>query len=144
VPLAAAMFSTITALLNLWLAARIVKISGRLARPWPDLSALRLPPATPLCLAATLAGTLLPDLFGILSAAAAASLATAFGVVGLAVLHTLTRPIKNRVLVLIGMYAATLVLAWPALLISVLGIAETLFNIRLRLGRLRRPPSLPT
>jgi hypothetical protein len=144
VPLAAAMFSTITGLFNLWLAARIVKVSGRLARPWPDLSALRLPPATPLCLAATLAGSLLPDLFGILSGAAAASLVTAFAVVGLAVLHSLTRPIKNRMLVLAGMYAATLVLAWPVLLISVLGVAETIFNIRVRLGRLRRPPSLPT
>ena len=40
VPPAAAVFSTIINLLNLWLAARIVKISGRLTRPWPDLSRL--------------------------------------------------------------------------------------------------------
>src|SRR3979409_2303269 len=42
-PPAAAVFSTITNLLNLWLAARIVKISGGLTRPWPDLAALTLP-----------------------------------------------------------------------------------------------------
>ncbi len=43
VPPAAAVFSTITNVFNLWLAARVVKISGRLKRPWPDLAALTLP-----------------------------------------------------------------------------------------------------
>ena len=42
IPLAAAVLATITNLFNLWLAARIVKFSGRLARPWPQLSALRV------------------------------------------------------------------------------------------------------
>ena len=36
IPPAAAVFSMLTCLFNLWLAARIVKISGRLTRPWPD------------------------------------------------------------------------------------------------------------
>ena len=44
IPLAAAVLATITNLFNLWLAARIVKFSGRLARPWPQLSDLRFPP----------------------------------------------------------------------------------------------------
>lgn len=144
VPLAAAMFSTVTNLFNLWLAARIVKISGRLARPWPDLSALTLPPATPAILAAMLAGSLLPDLFGILSGAGAASLLIAFAILGLAVVHSITRTVKNRILVLAGIYAATLVLAWPLLFISILGLVEAVFNIRVRIARLRRPPSLRT
>ena len=40
VPPAAAVFSTIINLVNLWLAARVVGISGRLKRPWPDIAAL--------------------------------------------------------------------------------------------------------
>ena len=37
IPPAAAVLATITNVLNLWLAARIVKFSGRLKRPWPRL-----------------------------------------------------------------------------------------------------------
>src|SRR5262245_14291457 len=69
VPPAAAVFSTITNLVNLWLAARIVKVSGRLTRPWPDLAALTLPASAAGLLAAALAGSFLPDLVGILSGA---------------------------------------------------------------------------
>src|SRR5262245_30104477 len=67
VPPAAAVFTTLINLLNLWLAARVVKISGRLNRPWPDLAALSLPASTLGLLAAAMAGSFLPDLFGILS-----------------------------------------------------------------------------
>ena len=42
-PPAAAVLATITNLFNLWLAARIVKFSGRLKRPWPQLSAMTFP-----------------------------------------------------------------------------------------------------
>src|SRR5262245_5375065 len=42
-PPAAAVFTTIINLCNLWLAARAVKVSSRLNRPWPDISAMALP-----------------------------------------------------------------------------------------------------
>jgi hypothetical protein len=144
VPPAAAMFSTVTNLFNLWLAARVVRISGRLTRPWPDLSALTLPPATSGFLAVAIGASFLPDLFGILSGAGAASLIMVFAVLGLAVLHSVTRGMSSRTLVLAGVYAATVVLAWPLLLISIVGLAETMFNIRLRIARRRGPPSLRT
>ena len=144
VPPAAAAFSTLANLLNLWLAGWIVKISGRLSRPWPDLSALTLPPATLGVLALAIAASLLPDLLGILSGAGAASLVMVFAVLGLAVLHSITRGMRSRILVLATMYAAALVFAWPLLLISLVGVAETMFNIRLRIARMRGPPSLRT
>ena len=43
IPPAAAVLATITNMLNLWLAARVVKFSGRLKRPWPQLSAMTFP-----------------------------------------------------------------------------------------------------
>ncbi len=144
VPPAAAMFSTVTNLFNLWLAARVVRISGRLTRPWPDLSALTLPPATSGFLAVAIGASFLPDLFGILSGAGAASLIMVFAILGLAVLHSVTRGMSSRTLVLAGVYAATVVLAWPLLLISIVGLAETMFNIRFRISRRRGPPSLRT
>jgi hypothetical protein len=144
VPPAAAVFSTITNLLNLWLAGRIVKISGRLKRPWPDLAALTLPPSSSALLTAALAGSFLPDLFGILSAAFAASLLMAFATLGFAVLHAITRGMISRAFVLAAVYAAALVLGWPVLAMSILGLAEVALHIRNRVARKRGPPSLRT
>jgi hypothetical protein len=144
VPPAAAVFSTIISLINLWLAARIVKISGRLARPWPDLSALSFPPSAAGWLAAAMAGTLLPDLLGILSGTLAASLLMAFAILGFAVLHAVTRGIGGRPFVLGAMYAATIVYGLPVLAMAILGLAEIAFHIRARVARKRGPPSIRT
>ena len=139
VPPAAAVFSTVTNLFNLWLAARIVKISGRLARPWPDLAALTLPPTSAGLLAAAIAGSFLPDLVGVLLGALAASLLMAF-----AVLHAITRGMGSRAFVLAGVYGVTVVLGWPVLAMSILGLAELALNFRGRVAGKRGPPSLRT
>ena len=144
VPPAAAVFSTIINVFNLWLAARVVKISGRLKRPWPDLAALTLPASTSGFLAAAVAGSFLPDLLGILAGAFAASLLMVFAMLGFAVLHAITRGMSSRALVLAAVYAAAVVLGWPVLAMSILGLAETAFNIRGRVARRRGPPSLRT
>jgi hypothetical protein len=144
VPPAAAVFSTITNLVNLWLAGRIVKISGRLTRPWPDVAALTLPAAASGLLAASLAGSFLPDLVGLLSGALAASLLMAFAILGFAVLHAITRGLSSRPVVLAGTYAATFVFGWPVLLMSILGLADTVLNIRGRVAGKRGPPTLRT
>jgi hypothetical protein len=144
VPPAAAVFSTITSLFNLWLAARIVKISGRLPRPWPDLPSMTLPPVSAGLLAAALAGSFLPDLIGVLSGALAASLLMAFAVLGFAVLHAITRGMGSRTIILAGLYAITLVFGWPVVAMSMLGLAELLLDIRARVARKRGPPSLRT
>src|SRR5258708_16885414 len=60
-PGAAAASFTLFTVLNLWLAGRIVKISGRLQRPSPRLSDMRLPSFTPAILGAAVAGSFLPD-----------------------------------------------------------------------------------
>ena len=143
-PPAAAACSTFTNVLNLWLAACIVKASGRLKRPWPDLTAFTLPPATPGLLAVAIGASFLPDLLGVLAGAFAASLLMAFAMLGLAVLHAITRGMSSRALVLAAVYAAAVVLGWPVLAMSILGLAETAFNIRGRVARRRGPPSLRT
>src|SRR4030088_1584748 len=130
VPPAAAVFSTITNLLNLWLAARVVRISGRLTRPWPDLAALTLPASAAGLLAAAIAGSFLPDLAGILSGAFAASLVMAFAILGFSVMHAITRGMSTRGVVLAGLYATSVIFTWPILAASVLGLADSVFNIR--------------
>jgi hypothetical protein len=135
VPPAAAVFTTLTNLFNLWLAARAVKISGRLRRPWPDLGALSLPASSLALLALAIMGSLLPDLFGIVSSAFAASLFMAFAIAGLAVLHFTTRGMRGRALALASTYAAALVLGWPVLLLTLAGIADRILGIRRRIAK---------
>jgi hypothetical protein len=142
VPPAAAVFSTFTNLFNLWLAARIVKISGRLKRPWPDLAALTLPTAASGLLVAAIAASFLPDLAGILCGAFAASLLFVFAILGLALLHAVTRGMSGRSAVIAGVYTAIFLLGWPLVLASFAGLAEAIFHIRARLARKGGPPSL--
>jgi hypothetical protein len=144
VPPAAAVFSTITNVFNLWLAARVVKISGRLKRPWPDLAALALPASSSALFAAAIAGSFLPDLPGLLSGVFAASLLMAFAILGFAVLHAITRGMRARIVMLTGLYAAAMVLGWPVLAMAFVGLAEAILNIRSRVARKRGPPSLRT
>lgn len=143
-PAAAAVLVTLVYVANLWLAGRIVKISGRLRRPWPDLAALTLPRLTAGLAAAAVAGSFLADLVGILCGILAASLLTAYALLGFAVLHTITRGMNHRALVLGGTYGAVMMLGWPVLAMSLLGLAEAAFNFRARMTAGRGPPSLQT
>ncbi|MEA2991546.1 MAG: hypothetical protein QOD40_466 [Alphaproteobacteria bacterium] len=137
-----ASLTTIIQVVNLWLAARIVKISGRLPRPWPELAAISFPPFTSVLLAAAVAGTFLPGIVAIISGVLAASLMMAYAFLGFAVLHAATRGIQSRPFVLGGVYAAVLIFGWPALILSVLGLADTALDLRGRAARKRGPPQL--
>jgi hypothetical protein len=134
-PAAAAVLLTILNTFNLWLAARIVNVSGRLRRPWPDLSAMTLPGTTPVLLAAAIAGSFLPDLPGMLSGVFAASLFMAYAIMGFAVLHAITRGNSGRAFALVGAYGAVIVFGWPILAMSLLGLAESAFSIRARFAK---------
>jgi len=130
IPLAGAILATITNILNLWLAARIVNVSGLLKRPWPSLPDMQFPPFAPALLAVAIAGTFLPGIAGTVASILAASLSIAYGILGFAVLHSITRNAKARPLLLGTSYAAVFVFGWPVLLIAMLGLADTIFGFR--------------
>ena len=140
-PPAAAVLATITNLLNLWLAGRIVKFSGRLRRPWPELAAMDFPKWAPTLLMLAVAATFLPGLPGLFGGVASASLLMAYGLLGFAVMHTITRGMKSRGLMLGGLYAAVIIFGWPLLVLCTLGLAEGAFEIRRRVARRRGPPA---
>lgn len=140
-PPAAAALTTMTQLLNLWLAGRIVLISGRLRRPWPEFAALRFPAATPIALAAAFAGSFLPGTIGLAAALPAASLLMAYAVLGFAVMHGITRHLPSRGIVLFGIYAAVAVFGWPVLLMTLLGLIDTALDLRGRVAATRGPPA---
>ncbi len=132
-------------MLNLWLAGRIVRISGRLQRPWPHLSDLRFPSLAPALLGAAVAGSFLPDLIGLSSSALAASLMIAHVLLGLAVIHAATLGLSGRGFVLGSVYAAIVdfswPIRWPLMLVAVLGISDALFDLRGLIARRRSPPA---
>jgi hypothetical protein len=134
-PPMAAMFVTFTNLLNLWLAGRIVKVSGRLRRPWPDIPAMQLPGFAPLLLAGSLVGAFLPGFIGFAAGVLAASLLMAYAILGFAVLHAITRGMDSRGFVLAGVYAVVGIFHLPLLVMTLVGIAETMLNIRARIAR---------
>jgi hypothetical protein len=141
-PPAAAVLATVSNLVHLWLAARIVKVSGRLKRPWPDLAAITFPPLVSAALVLAIAGSFLPGLIGIVAGVLAATLLTAYAVLGFAVLHKITSGISARGLVLAGAYATVGVLGWPVLVMMLLGLVDTVIDLRGRVAA-RRGPSSP-
>jgi hypothetical protein len=143
IPPMAAVLATLTNVINLWLAARIVAFSGRLRRPWPELASMQFPFGAAVLLPAAMVVSLIGGLVGIAATVLAASLMTAFGILGFAVLHAVTRGTASRLFVLSGTYAATLLFGWPIILMSMFGVVETLFGIRARIAQKRGlpPPS---
>jgi hypothetical protein len=141
IPVAAAVFATITNLLNLWLAARIVKFSGRLSRPWPQLSAMTFPAAIVAALALAIALSFVDGLLGIAAGVFSASLLLAYGVLGFAVLHAITAGMNMRGFMLALAYAAVIVLGWPLLALCLLGVFDSVFDLRGQVARKRGPPS---
>jgi len=141
IPLAAAVLATITNVVNLWLSARIVSFSGRLKRPWPQLSAMSFPRTALAALALATVLSVVGGLIGIVSGVLSASLTMAYGILGFAVLHALTQGIASRPFLLGGVYASVMVFGWPILGLCLLGIGESFFDLRARAARKRGPPA---
>ncbi len=141
-PPIAAIASTLILTLNLWIAGRVVKLSGRLTRPWPDIPAMTFPRWAPALLAAAALVSFVPDLAGLIASLFAATLLVAFTMLGFAVLHALTRGLSGRTAMLSGAYAFVAVLGWPALVAVLLGVAESIFKWRAKAAG-RGPPVAP-
>ena len=141
-PGVAAASMTLTTVFNLWLAGRVVKISGRLSG---NLNTT-LPTCSCRCLlppfsAQQVAGSFLPDLFGISSSALAACLMVAHVLLGLAVIHASTLGLSGRGFILGSVYASVLIFSWPfrwpLLLIGLIGITDAMFDLRGLIARRR-------
>ncbi len=123
------------AMLNMWLAAMVVRKSDRLIRPWTDLSELRLPPTMPIALAVSIGMTFFSGFAGLIGSGFAAAIIIAYLMTGLAIIHNLTRGHASRPMILTGLYALLVVffvITGPAL--AMIGLAEPFSLLR------RNPP----
>lgn len=139
-PAAASVAAIMTLALNMWLAARITRTSGRLVRPWPNLNETTLPPMTLVALPVALAFCFTGGLHAIMAQIVAAALMVAYALTGLATFHTLTRGRANRRIWLASLYAVLFVFGWPAVGLVMLGLADAFFGLRLRRSK---PPTHP-
>jgi hypothetical protein len=139
-PWALGLLSMGTILLNLWLAGRITLASGRLQRPWPDLAAFSMPATAVFVLLIAIGMSFVGGMPGLLAAAVAAPFTFAFALVGLAVVHSLTRGSPWRTFILAALYTGLLFLPYIGLLLAVAGLAETVFHYRTA----GRPPETPS
>ncbi|MDX2264900.1 MAG: DUF2232 domain-containing protein [Hyphomicrobiales bacterium] len=122
---------TILMLLNFWAAASILRRSGRLMRPWPDLAVMRYPNG--LAIAAILATAFAFASGGqqMYAAAAAGALLAAYFIMGMIVVRALASALPFRTLALAIVWASLIFLTWPAfLLIAATGLADQFFNLR--------------
>jgi hypothetical protein len=119
---------------NLWLAGRVAEVSGRLPRPWPDIAReLQLPRMYALVFAAAVGASFLGALPGLISAIVAAALGMGFALQGLAVMHDLSRGARFRTPLLIAIYfAIILLMPWPLILFTLIGLIEAAFSLRQR------------
>ena len=142
IPATAAVLATLTNLFNLWLAGRVVKFSGRLTRPWPQISAMRFPPMLTAALVLAIALSFAGGLIGVVGSIFSASLLMAYGVLGFAVLHSITQGMNSRPFLLAGTYLVVLMIGWLVLALCLLGVLDTMIDVRARVARKRRPPAI--
>jgi hypothetical protein len=142
--ISAAMMIVTTLALNLWLAAKVAAASGQLRRPWQDLKTATLPAATLAGLCVAIAFCFTGGLFGIFARITTAALMMAYGLTGVAVLHTLTLSLRNRPFWLASAYMLALIPALLVIAMVILGLADAVFGFRERFLRNRQPPPLPT
>ncbi|MGL4396042.1 MAG: DUF2232 domain-containing protein [Hyphomicrobium sp.] len=131
-----------TMLLNLWLAGRITLASGLLDRPWPDLARLELPQGSALALLAAVVATFAGGLVGLVSGGFFGAFLTAFVVLGLAVVHYVTRGSPWQGFTLAATYISLAIFsAGATLLLALIGLAETVVALRrTHDGRQTGPP----
>lgn len=128
-------------LCNLWVAGRVTRASGQLGRPWPDLAALTYPAGTPFAFGTALLASMLSGYPGLVASALTGGLFLAYLLLGLAILHYTTRGRPWRPIALWVLYGTLLVVnIWIAIIVVVLGLAETVLHLRARVSAASRPP----
>ncbi|NDA47690.1 MAG: hypothetical protein EBY21_10570 [Alphaproteobacteria bacterium] len=133
-PLVMSGWTVITLGMNLWLAGRIVQISQLLQRPWEELpESLSLPASLSALATFSFLGLMIDGPIRVLSSAALAAIVTAYALVGMAIIHALTRGMSGRSTLLTLLYVIVLILMpWPLILPATFGVIDSFYPLRRR------------
>jgi len=142
-PGAATIIAIVTLTLNLWLAAKITRTSGRLKRPWPDLRTTTLPKIALAALSVAIALCFVGGIVAVAAQIVSSALMMVYAMTGFATLHIVLQAFSGRGFVLGSIYAATIFIGWPLIGVVSLGLADAIFGIRQNYW-LRRGPTAPT
>ena len=128
--------------LNLYLAARVARASGRLGRDWPDLPSLAYPVGFQLVLVVALAATFVPGVMGVAGVGLSGALLLAYFLAGLALMHHIARARAPWILWLV--YVGVLFIEpYTFVLLMFAGLLEPAVKLRQRFGKApppRHPP----
>jgi hypothetical protein len=131
---------------NLWLAAKITKLSGRLVRPWPYLPDLRIPREMLMVgTTAIVLAFILPGFGRILAMALLGALVAGGSIAGLATIHAITSGKPARSVILGGVYALLIIGMTVVLpLLAMFGLSDAMLDYRRRFGAIAPPPLPPS
>ncbi|MDA8625129.1 YybS family protein [Alphaproteobacteria bacterium] len=126
---------------NLQIAQAILVRMKRNLRPQEVYDRLQLPRGLIVPLLMCMGGAaLLPGWPAILSAALAAMILAAYFLLGLAIIHAISRHWNGRGLLLVTLYFLIFVMAWVIIPVSLMGLLDTRFDFR----KLNQRPDKPS
>lgn len=141
IPGFAGFFYVLFYLLNIWIALKILNVSGQLDRPWPEFSKLEYPPLLLVAFMCAIGIAFQPGVGGDMAMAYVGAFAFAYILLGLAVVHYWAATTSFQPLILAGAYVGLLLsgvfmslgFAFTFLLV---GLSEPLFQLRQRMSHL--------
>jgi hypothetical protein len=128
-------------LFNVWAAAKVADISGQLARPWPDLTAMSYPAGTPMLLALSLGCALiLEGIPRLMALSLSGAFYLAYVLLGLAIIHNLTRGAPWRQPALTALYVLLAMASVVTVPLVLLGLVDSFKPFRRTNGDFADPP----
>ncbi len=120
--------------LNGVMAQAILTRSGRNFRPAPDYSNLELPRSLSYVVAGALILSFLPGSMGFAAGTLAAIAIWPYFIMGLIVVHVISRRLTARIMVLAAFYLFLVGLGWPAALVVGIGVMDQWMGLRQQYG----------
>jgi Predicted membrane protein (DUF2232) len=120
--------------LNAVLAQYLVALAKQNLRPSPRMADIELPSWLPLGAAIVAAGAFMPGFAGFAGANLLLIVLATFIFAGLAVVHAFAGSWNNSRVWLTLVYVFTFVFTWPAVLVALLGVADTSLGLRRRIS----------
>lgn len=133
-PAAVVMTWTFMVVINATLAQRILARFDLNRRPSPKFADMTLPQWLTTGLVLCLLGAMLPGQFGLVAQNAAVIMAIPFFLLGLAMIHAISRRMAARGIFLVLFYIILLISVWPAVAVAGAGFVEPWLALRRRFG----------